>query len=127
MMAVECGVIIFIILLLALMFYRRSHKDWSLATFPLILLPLADLIIELGLIKMLKLELTAFAAILILVVAVAVSAAWIGAASANLRVKHSKRTAVTFTAIANIFDIALAAILISDILNRAKELEAIIH
>lgn len=126
-MAVECGVIVFIILLLALMFFRRSHKDWALATLPLILLPLADLIIEFVLIKMFKLELTAFAAILILVVAVAVSAAWIGAASATLRAKHSKRTAVTFTAISNIFNIALAAILISDILNRAKELEAIIR
>ena len=126
-MAIECGVIAFIFLLLVLMYFRRGHKDWAMATLPLMLLPLADVIMEFVLIKMIKVELTAFAAILILVATVAISAAWIGAASTALRTKHSKRTAVTFIGISNVFNIALAAILISDILNRAKELEAIIQ
>lgn len=126
-MAVECGVIAFIFLLLALIYFRRGHKEWAIATLPLMLLPLADFIMELVLIKMFKLKLTAFVAILILVVTVVISAAWIGAASAALRAKHNKRTAATFIGISNVFNIALAAILISDILNRAKELEAIIR
>lgn len=126
-MAVECGVIAFIFLLLALIYYKREHKEWATATLPLMLLPLADFIMELVLIKMFKLELTAFAAILILVVTVVISAAWIGAASASLRTKHNKRTAATFIAISNVFNIALAAILINDILSCAKGLEAIIR
>lgn len=125
-MAVECGVIACIFLLLVLLYFRREHKEWAIATLPLMLLPLADFIMEIVVIQMFKAELTAFAAILILVAAVVISAAWIGAASATLRTKHSKRTAATFVGISNVFNILLAAILISDILNRAKELEALI-
>ncbi len=126
-MAIECGVIAFIFLLLVLIYFRRGHKEWAIATLPLMLLPFSDFIMEIVLIKMFKLELTAFAAMLILVVTVVISAAWIGAASATLKQKHGKRTAATFIGISNVFNIALAAILISNILNRAKELEAIIH
>ncbi len=126
-MAVECGVIAGIFLLFASIFFIRKHTEWAIATLPLILLPLSDFFLELVLIKMFKVEVTAFGAILTLVISVAVSAAWIGAASGALRAKHSKSTAATFIAISNIFNIALAAILISDILTRAEKLEAIIH
>ena len=125
-MAIECGVIAGIFLLFVLIYFKRDHKEWAIATLPLVLLPLSDFIIEMVLIKIFKVNVTAFAAILVLVIAVAASAAWIGAASAALRANHSKRTAATFIGISNIFNIALAAILISNILSRAQQLEAVI-
>lgn len=126
-MAVECGVIAGIFILLVFIYFRRGHNEWAIVTLPLILLPLADFVVELVLIKMFKVQVTAFGAILALVIAVAASAAWIGAASNMLRSKHSKRTAATFIGISNVFNVALAAILIMDILSRAEKLEAIIQ
>lgn len=126
-MAVECGVIVGVFVLLVLIFFRRGHKEWAIATLPLILLPLADFVLELVLTRLMKVQVTAFAAILVLVCAVAASAAWIGAASGAIRTKHSKRSAATFIGISNIFNIALAAILILDIMTRAEQLEALIY
>ena len=126
-MAVECGVITGIFLLLVFIFMRRRHNEWAICTLPLTLLPLTDFVVEMVLIKIFKVEVSAFGAILALVIAVAASAAWIGAASNTLKAKHSKRTAATFIGISNVFNIALAAILILDILSRAEKLEAIIN
>ena len=126
-MAVECGVIAGIFLMIVFIYFRRGHSEWAIVTLPLTLLPLTDFFVEMVLIKIFKVQVSAFAAILSLVVAVAVSAAWIGAASNTLKAKHSKRTAATFIGISNVFNIALAAILIMDILSRADKLEAIIH
>lgn len=126
-MAVECGVIAGIFILLVFIYFRRGHNEWAIVTLPLILLPLADFVVEMVLIKMFKVQVTAFGAILTLVIAVAASAAWIGAASNSLRSNHSKRTAATFIGISNVFNVALAAILIMDILSRAEKLEAIIQ
>lgn len=127
-MAVECAVIAGIFLMIALIYFRRGHSEWAIVTLPLILLPLTDFVVEFVLIKIIKVQVSAFGAILALVIAVAASAAWIGAASNNaLRAKHNKRTAATFIGISNVFNIALAAILILDILSRAEKLEAIIH
>ena len=126
-MAVECGVIAGIFLMIALIYFRRGHSEWAIVTLPLMLLPLTDFVVELVLIKIFKVQVSAFGAILSLVIAVAVSAAWIGAASNALKAKHNKRTAATFIGISNVFNIALAAILILDILSRADKLEAIIQ
>lgn len=127
-MAIECGVICVVFILLVLIFFRRGEKEWAIATLPLTLLPLADFVLELIVTKMFKVEVTAFAAILVLVCAVVASAAWIGAALNGLKQKHSKRTAATFIAIANIFNVALAVILIMDIMVRVEQqLEALIH
>ena len=126
-MAVECGVIAGIFLMIVLIYFRRGHSEWAIVTLPLTLLPLTDFVVELVLIKMFKVQVTAFGAILSLVIAVAASAAWIGVASNTLRAKHNKRTAATFIGISNVFNVALAAILILDILSRADKLEAIIH
>lgn len=125
-MAVECGVIAGLFLLFVFVFLRRNHKEWAIATLPLILLPLADVVLEMVVIKVMKVNVTAFGAILTLVITVVASAAWIGVASSSIKMKQSKRTAAFFVSISNTFDIALAAILISDILSRAEKLEAVI-
>lgn len=125
-MAVECGVIAGIFVLFVLIFFRRGHNEWALATLPLILLPLADFVLEIVIVKGFKVEVTAFGAMLTLVIAVAASAAWIGAVSGVLKAKHNKRTATFFVCISNAFNILLAAIVILDILSRAEKLEAVI-
>lgn len=126
-MAVECGVIAGIFVLFVLIFFRRGHNEWALATLPLILLPLADFVLEIVVVKALKVEVTAFGAMLTLVIAVAASAAWIGAVSGVLKTKHNKRTATFFATISNAFNVLLAAIVILDILSRAEKLEAVIR
>ena len=125
-MAIECGVIAGIFLLFVLVYFRRDHREWAIATLPLTLLPFADFVLEMVVIKIFKVQVTAFAAILVLVIAVVVSAAWIGASSSALRAKHKKSTAVTFIGISNVFNIALAAILINNILSNAQQLESVI-
>lgn len=123
-MAIECGAITGIFLLFVLIFYKSKRKEWALATLPLMLVPLTDFVLEQIIVKMLKVEVTAFGGILALVIAVAASAAWIGGVSVLL--KH-KRTKATYIGISNAFDIALAAILINDILTTAGQLESLIE
>lgn len=115
-MAIECGAITGVFLLFILIFYKSKRKEWALATLPLMLVPLTDFVLEMIVVRMLKVEVTAFGGILALVIAVAASAAWVGASSDLL--KH-KRTKATYIGISNAFNIALAAILISDILTTA--------
>ena len=123
-MAIECGAITGTFLLFVLIFYKSKRKEWALATLPLMLVPLADFALEQIVVKMLKVEVTAFGGILTLVIAVAASAAWIGGASGLL--KH-KRTKATYIGISNAFNVALAAILIGDILDTVEQqLEALI-
>lgn len=122
-MAIECGVITGIFVLFVIIFFRSKRKEWAIATLPLTLVPLTDFVLELVIVRMLKVEVTAFGGILALVIAVAFSAAWIGAAAGTL--KH-KRTKATYIGISNAFNIALAAILINDILISVEKLESLI-
>ncbi len=122
-MAIECGAITGVFLLFVLIFYKSKRKEWALATLPLMLVPLTDFVLEMIVVRMFDVEVTAFGGILSLLIAVAVSAAWVGA-SANL-LKH-KRTMATYIGISNAFNIALAAILINDILSNAGQLESLI-
>ncbi len=120
-MAIECGVITGIFALFAFVFFKYKHKQWAYATFPLAVLPLTDFVLELVVIKAMHIQVTAFGGILTLVIAVAAAAAWIGAVSNGLK---SKKTRLTYISISNAFNILLAAILISDILSRAGNLDA---
>ena len=122
-MAIECGAIAGIFVLFVIIFFRTKRKEWALATLPLLIVPLSDFILELLVVKAFKAEVTAFGGILVLVIAVAISAAWIGAAAGLL--KH-KRTKATYIGISNAFNVALAAILINDILITAGQLESLI-
>jgi len=123
-MSIECGAITGIFLLFVLIFYKSKRKEWALATLPLMLVPFTDFVLELIVVRMLKVEVTAFGGILALVIAVAISAAWVGASAGLL--KH-KRTKATYIGISNAFNIVLAAILINDILTTAGKLESLIE
>lgn len=107
-MAIECGVIAVLFVLISVIFIRRKQIEWALAALPLTLVPLTDFIMELLVMKVMKVEVDAFGGVLALLIAVAVSAAWIGAASQSLK---SKKTGVTYIAITNVFNVILAAIL----------------
>ena len=122
-MPIECGAITGIFLLFVIIFFRSKRKEWAIATFPLMLVPVTDFVLEIVVVRMLDVEVTAFGGILTLLIAVAASAAWVGAAAGLL--KH-KRTKATYIAISNAFNIALAAILINDILITAGKLESLI-
>ncbi len=119
-MAIECIVITGIFFLFVIVFFRSKRKEWAIATLPLTLVPLTDVVLELVLARIFKIEVTAFGGILALVIAVAASAAWVGAAAGSL--KH-KRTKATYIGISNAFNIALAAILINDILADAVNIQ----
>lgn len=120
-MAIECGVITGVFILFAFVFFKYKHKQWAYATFPLAVLPLTDFVLELVVIKAMKIDVTAFGGILTLVIAVAAASAWIGAASNGLK---NKRTKATYIGITNVFNLVLAAILISDMLCRAGSFDA---
>lgn len=123
-MAIECGVITGVFALIVIIFFKSERKEWAIATLPLALVPFTDFMLELVVVRMLKAEITVFGGILTLLIAVAASAAWIGGASGLL--KH-KRTKATYIGISNAFNVALAAILINDILADAQELNALIR
>lgn len=114
-MAIECIVITGIFFLFVIIFFRSKRKEWAIAT-----LPLTDVVLEFVLARIFKVEVTVFGGILALVIAVAASAAWVGAAAGAL--KH-KRTKATYIGISNAFNIALAAILINDILADAVNIQ----
>lgn len=123
-MAIECGAITGVFALFVIIFFKSGRKEWAIATLPLALVPFTDFILELIVVRALKVEVTVFGGILTLLIAVAASAAWIGGASGSL--KH-KRTKATYIGISNVFNVALAAILINDMLKSAQELNALIR
>lgn len=113
-MAIECGVISILFLLMATIFFRRKHIEWALAVLPLTILPLTEFIIVLVVENILHREIDVFGGILALVIAVVASAIWIVVAAAKLK---SKKTAATYVTITNLFNLALSAILINSLIN----------
>ncbi len=112
-MAIECGVIALLFVLISVIFIRKKQKEWAWAALPLVLIPVTDFVMEIVIMKVFKVEIDAFGGILALLISVAISAAWIGAASQGLK---SKKTGVTYIIIANVFNVMLAAILINTLL-----------
>lgn len=115
-MGVECAVIAGLFILFFLTFICTKRRQWAWATLPLLLVPLTDITVELLLIKALNIEVTTFGAILALVIAVAISAAWVGFLAGHL---DHKRYKASYIGITNLFNVALAAIIISNILSKA--------
>lgn len=113
-MAVECGVISVLFLLISTIFFRRKHTEWALAVLPLTIVPLTEFVIVLVIENILHRDIDVFGGILALVIAVVVSAIWIVVAAAKLK---SKKTAATYVTITNLFNVALSAILINSLIN----------
>lgn len=115
-MGIECAVISGLFVIFIAVFLYTKRKQWALATLPLLLVPLTDVTIEYLLKKVFNVDVTVFGGILALVIAVAVSAAWVGFFAGHL---DHKRYKATYISITNLFNVALAAIIISNILSKA--------
>lgn len=113
-MLIECVVITGFILSMALAFFLKKRKSWALATLPLTIVPLAELLMAWLFVRVFKFEISIYWGVFGLMCAVAVSCVWIGIAAGTLEHKSSK---ATYIGISNTFNIALAAILIRDILS----------
>ncbi len=116
-MGIECAVIAGIFVIFIAVFICTKRRQWAWATLPLLLVPLTDFLIEYLFISALKIPVTVFGGILALVIAVAVSAAWIGLYAGHLDHKRYKASYIITT---NLFNIALAAIIISDVLSKSS-------
>lgn len=112
-MAIECGVILILFLLMSIIFFRRDHREWAFAVLPLTIVPLTEFVLILVIEQILHRQIDLFWGILALVIAVAVSAVLLVIASGKLK---SKKKSVTYITITNIFNVALAAILINDLI-----------
>ncbi len=117
-MAIECGVIAGIFVAFAIIFFRTKHKEWAFATLPLTLVPLTNFIITALFVNVFEMQVSIYWGIFALMAAVAISCAWIGFVSNQLK---SRRTRATYIGIANAFNVLLAAILIYNILDVIKE------
>ena len=115
-MGIECVVIAGMFVLFIAVFLCTKRRQWAWATLPLLLVPLTDITLEFLLTKAFNVDVTAFGAILALVIAVAVSAVWIGFLAGHL---DHKRYKASYIGITNLFNVALAAIIISNILSTA--------
>ena len=111
-MAIECGVIATLFLLMAIIFFRRKHTKWAIAVLPLTLVPLTEFVFAFIVEQIMKKDINVFINILALIIAVVAAAVWIVAAAIKLK---NRKTIVTFIIITNLFDIALSAILINDL------------
>lgn len=116
-MGIECAVIAGFFLIFIAVFLCTKHRKWAWATLPLLLVPLTVCVIEYLLISALKMEVTVFGGVLALVIAVAISAAWIGLYAGHLGHKRYKASYIVTT---NLFNVVLAAIIISDILSKSS-------
>lgn len=115
-MAVECAVITGFFILMSIVFVRSHHNEWALATLPLTLVPLTNFVLQAVVISAMRVNVNVFAGMLTMVIAVAISAAWIGVSSQLLK---NKKTSLTYVGISNVFNVALAAIVIGSMLEKS--------
>ena len=113
-MAIECAAIAGIILLMSLIFWRRHRIQWVWATLPLTLVPLSHFVMYFLLQEVLGIQIGNMPGIIVLIAAVGFSCVWLGLVSNGFK---NKKTRVTYIAVANTFNVALAAILGSNIIS----------
>ena len=115
-MAIECAVIVCIILLMSLIFWRKHRIQWLWATLPLVLVPLAYFVMYCLLFEAAGVEISDIAGVIVLIAAVGISCVWLGLVSNGFK---NKKTRVSYITVANTFNVALAAILSYNILTSA--------
>lgn len=122
-MLIECAVIAGIMLAMSVIFFMKKRVSWALATLPLTIVPLAELLLAWLFVRVFRFQISVYWGMFGLVCAVAVSCVWIGIAAGTLEHKSSK---ATYIGVANAFNIALAAILINDMLSSLEEYGAML-
>lgn len=115
-MTIECVVIVGIILIMSFIFWRRRHIQWLWATLPLMLVPLSYVVVNFLLGELFKITVSGVsgvAGVIVMIAAVGISCVWLGLVSNGFK---NKKTRVSYITVANTFNVALAAILSSNIL-----------
>lgn len=112
-MTIECVVIVGIILIMSFIFWRRRHIQWLWATLPLVLVPLSYVVVNFLLGELFKVTVSGVAGVIVMIAAVGISCVWLGLVSNGFK---NKKTRVSYITVANTFNVALAAILSSNIL-----------
>ena len=118
-MAIECGVITAMFVVIVLVFFRKKRKFWALATLPLTLVPFTQFVMQFLVVDALGAQIGPFGRTLALLIAVAISCVWIGAVAGGM--KNNKKR-VTYVGITNVFNVILAAILVHNILSNEVNL-----
>ena len=113
-MTIECIVIVGIILIMSFFFWRRRHIQWLWATLPLVLVPLSYVVMNFLLNEVLKITVSSMVGVIVMIAAVGISCVWLGLVSNGFR---NRKTRVSYITIANTFNVALAAILSSNIVT----------
>ncbi len=113
-MTIECIVIVGIILIMSFIFWRRRHIQWLWATLPLVLVPLSYVVMNLLFNDVLRITVSSMVGVIVMIAAVGISCVWLGLVSNGFK---NKKTRVSYITIANTFNVALAAILSSNILT----------
>ena len=113
-MTIECIVIVGIILIMSFIFWRRRHIQWLWATLPLVLVPLSYVVMNLIFNDVLRITVRSMVGVIVMIAAVGISCVWLGLVSNGFK---NKKTRVSYITIANTFNVALAAILSSNILT----------
>lgn len=113
-MTIECIVIVGIILIMSFIFLRRRHIQWLWATLPLVLVPLSYVVMNFLLNEVLKITVSSMVGVIVMIAAVGISCVWLGLVSNGFR---NRKTRVSYITIANTFNVALAAILSSNIVT----------
>ena len=113
-MSIECAAIAGIILLMSLIFWRKHRIQWVWATLPLMLVPLAYCVMYALLHDIMGIEISDLVGVIVLIAAVGFSCVWLGLVSNGFK---NKKTRVSYIAVANTFNVALAAILSGNILS----------
>ncbi|MGN1341289.1 MAG: hypothetical protein ACI4WS_13430 [Oscillospiraceae bacterium] len=113
-MSIECAAIAGIILIMALIFWRKHRIQWVWATLPLMLVPLAYCVMYAVIQDMLGVEVSDLVGVIVLIAAVGISCVWLGLVSNGFK---DKKTRVTYISVANTFNVALAAILGGNIIS----------
>ena len=111
-MTIECIVIVGIILIMSFILWRRRHIQWLWATLPLVLVPLSYVVMNFLLNEVLKITVSSMVGVIVMIAAVGISCVWLGLVSNGFK---NKKTRVSYITIANTFNVALAAILSSNI------------
>ncbi len=112
-MTIECVVIVGIILIMSFIFWRRRHIQWLWATLPLVLVPLSYVVVNFLLGELFKVTVSGVVGVIVMIAAVGISCVWLGLVSNGFK---NKKTRVSYITVANTFNVALAAILSSNIL-----------
>lgn len=123
-MAIECGVITALLIVIMVVFLRKKRIPWAIATIPLMLVPFTEFVMDFLLWQLFSVQVSVFVRLIALLVAMAASCVWVGMSSMSFK---SKKVRISYIAVCNIFDILLGIILIHYIIDEVPILHSLVQ